>query len=67
MVDFAERLRELRTERSLTLKQLSDAVGISIMAISRWENRTRVANINAVIALANFFNVTVGYMVGVEN
>ena len=49
------------------MKQLAIAVGVSEMAISRWERGERTPNIDSVIALANFFNVSVGYMAGVEN
>jgi len=67
MVNFQTRLKELRIEKGLTMKQLAIAVGVSEMAISRWERGERTPNIDSVIALANFFNVSVGYMAGVEN
>jgi len=66
MNKFSERLKELRTEKGLTMKQLADAVKVSEMAISRWESRSRLPNINAVIALAAFFNVTAGQLLGTE-
>ena len=66
MADFAENLKELRAERGLTLKQVADATGISINGLSQWENRKRLPNANAVIALAKFFNVTAGQLLGTE-
>jgi len=67
MVDFAERLKELRTEKGLTMKQLAEAVKVTEVAISNWEGRKRIPNINYAVVIAKFFNVTVGYLVGVEN
>jgi len=67
MADFAERLKELRTEKGLTMKQLAGAVGVSEVAISYWESRQRLPNINAVLAVAKFFNVTCGQLLGAED
>jgi len=66
MADFAERLKELRTEKDLTMKQVADAVKVSEMAISHWESRHRLPNINAVIAIAKFFDITCGQLLGTE-
>ena len=67
MSSFAERLKELRTEKGLSTKELGKHVGVSGMAISRWERSAGVPVLDNVVALANFFEVTVGYMAGVEN
>jgi len=67
MIDFADRLKDLRTDKRLTMKQLADAVKVSEMAISQWESRKRIPNILSAIALAKFFGVSVGYMVGAED
>jgi len=64
---FAERLRELRLQQGLTQMQLAKLTGISSTAIGHWEIRNREPKIEAVICLAKFFNVTVGYMVGTED
>ena len=67
MDNFESGLTELRKSKGLTMKQFADAVRVSEMAISRWESGSRVPNINSVIQLAKYFNVTVGYLVGTEN
>jgi len=64
---LAERLRELRQEKCISIKELSAKTGISPTAISQWENNKRVANIDSIILLANYFGVSVGYIVGVED
>lgn len=65
MNKFAERLKELRTEKGLSLSALAKEVGTSHANISRWENNGRLPNIDIVIALAKYFDVTTDYILGV--
>ena len=65
-ITFAERLKELREANKLSQDQLGARVGLSGTAIGLWELSKRKANIDSVIVLAKFFDVTVGYMVGTE-
>lgn len=67
MNQFAERLKELRLENNLTLKELASLIGVSDIAISRWENRLRVPNIDVLISLAKYFKVTTDYLLGLED
>lgn len=66
MNKFAERLKELRIEKNLSQAQLANATGLSHTAIVYWESEKRVPNANAVIILAEFFDVTTDYLLGVE-
>lgn len=63
---FAERLKDLREEKKLSQNQLAKLTGISQRAIGMWENKQRTPNIEAIITLAEFFNVTAGYIIGIE-
>lgn len=67
MIKFAERLKELRIEKNLSLMALGKAIGVSDMAISRWETKKRTPNIESLVALAQFFNVTTDYLLGLED
>ena len=62
MSKFAERLKELRVEDGLTQNQLAKEVGLSDAAIGLWENNKRVPNLDAVIILAKYFNVSLDYI-----
>ena len=64
---FAERLRELREDNKVSLKKLGDAIGVSDIAISRWENLKRVPNIEMLVLIAEYFSVTPNYLLGFEN
>ncbi len=67
MNKFAERLIELRKEAGLSQVQLAKKVGLTNSAIGLWEMNKRVPNLDAVIILAQYFGVSVGYMAGVED
>ena len=64
---FAERLKELRQEMGLSQNDLSKATNISCACISRWEKNLRVPNIDSIIVLCNFFSVSAGYLIGLED
>ena len=65
---FAERLKELRTEKGLSQLQLANvAGGPSYSAIGHWELNKRTPNLGDAVKLAEFFGVTVGYLAGVED
>ena len=69
MSNFSERLKELRLEKGLNQKQLEEALNgrISKSAIGFWENNKRIPNLDAVIILAKFFEVSIDYLAGLED
>ena len=64
---FAERLRELRRENKLSMKALAKEIGTSDVAINNWENRINEPKITYLYRLANFFNVSSDYLLGLDN
>jgi transcriptional regulator with XRE-family HTH domain len=66
MGKFSERLVELRTSRSLTQDDIGNLVGKTRMAISGWENGRGFPGEEELITLADYFNVTVDYLLGRE-
>ena len=63
MIDFKTRLRELRTEKDLRQQDLAQMLNMSKMAISHWESGHSEPSISQLITLANFFDVTVDYLI----
>ena len=61
---FAKRLKELRIEKNLSHLQLAREINVSNAAISRWENQLRVPNIIELKKIAEFFNVSADYLLG---
>ncbi len=50
---------ELRKEKSLTQKELAENLNVSDKAISRWETGKGFPDVNSLLALSNFFRVSV--------
>ena len=63
-MSFSKRLVELRKMRSLTQKQLAQAVDMSELGIQRYEYGTREPAFNKLIALADYFDVSLDYLAG---
>lgn len=61
------RIKQLRKEKGLSQAQLAKEVGISNQIISFYENNKREPKIETWQALANFFNVSVPYLQGIED
>ena len=64
---FAERLKELRTEKGLSIQQLSQEVKIGVASICRWENCQADVKGSQLVTLAKYFGVTIDYLMGLEN
>ena len=57
-------LYELRNARGITQKQLAESLGVTIRTITNYENGSREPNIATLIVLADFFDVSLDYLVG---
>ncbi len=64
---FSERLRELRVENKMSMKDLAKEIGTSDVAINNWENQINEPKITYLYKLANFFNVSSDYLIGLED
>lgn len=57
----------MRSEESLTYDKLGKAIGVSGVAIGRWERCEKIPNIENLVALAVFFKVSADYLVCLED
>lgn len=57
------RLKELREEKGATQKEVADFICCSSLVYSRYEREVREPDIDALCKLADYFNVTVDYIV----
>ncbi len=64
MVTFSERLGQLIEEYDVTLEELANAVGSTKSTISRYKNSKREPKTYLVKKIANYFNVSVDYLLG---
>ena len=49
------------------MTELANKIGVSPNTVSRWERGERIPNMDALISLAKFFNVTIDYLCGLED
>lgn len=61
---FSKRLVELRKERKLSQYKLAEKLGCSRGLISNYEQGTREPDHNTLKMLADFFNVSIDYLIG---
>jgi transcriptional regulator with XRE-family HTH domain len=62
-----EKIRYLRLKNNLTSRELSKALNISESSISLYENGKRKPSIELIIKVADYFNVTTDFLLGVSD
>ena len=62
-----ERLKELRKENGLTQQQISKVLNKSATGYASWEQGLAEHNINDLILLSNYYNVSIDYLVGKDD
>ena len=63
---FGEIIRKLRRDADLTQERLAEILSISPQAVSRWETDMAMPDVSLLPALANLFDVTTDYLLGVD-
>lgn len=58
------RIRSLREKACKTQKEVADGVGVSEREYGHYETGYRLPKIETLIKLADYFNVTIDYLVG---
>lgn len=64
MPTFGERLKLLRLEKKATQKELANYLNIATNAYQNYEYDKREMNIKTLTALADYFNVSIDYLIG---
>lgn len=67
MATFGELLAELRQDKKLTQKQLGRVLSVSTGTISNYENGVHYPDLEKLVALADYFQVSTDYLLGREN
>ena len=67
MDTFGKRFKEARKEKRLTQEQLADKFHLKKSSISRYENDKQMPEVNLLKEFADFFGVTVDYILGSES
>lgn len=61
---FSERLKELRTKNKLSQVDIANRYSIDRTTVGKWESNSSLPSIEIINDLANFFEVSLDYMIG---
>lgn len=64
MVEFHTRLRSVRMEKKKTQKETAEVLGMKLRSYQFYEQGVVEPNITKLIALADFFDVSLDYLMG---
>lgn len=62
MVTLGEQLKQLRKERKMTQATLAEHLGVSIAAISAYENNSRLPSYDKLLQIAKVFCVSIDWL-----
>lgn len=62
--NFSKRLKELRVSKNLTLEELGEQVNAAKQTVGHWETGYRIPTIDVVMKLANYYGVSLDYLLG---
>ena len=63
-MEFRQRLQCLREKKRISRKVLSELCGLNSDAVRRYERGEAEPTLNSLVAIAEFFEVSVDYLVG---
>jgi transcriptional regulator with XRE-family HTH domain len=63
MKRFAEKLRTLRNQRGLTIRQLSDLLDVSFGYVGKMERGERLPNVAMLVKVADLFDVSLDRLI----
>lgn len=61
---LGEKLKDLRTEKKLTQRELAQALSVTVPTLSHWECGYQEPSYSDLILISQFFNVSTDYLLG---
>jgi transcriptional regulator with XRE-family HTH domain len=66
-MNIADRIQNLRKVKGISQEELADKVGVSRQAVSKWESKQSVPDLDKIIIMSEYFDVTTDYILkGIE-
>ena len=59
---MADRIQALRKAKGISQEELADHIGVSRQAVSKWESEQSSPDLEKVILLSDYFEVTTDYL-----
>ncbi len=66
-MNIADRIQHLRKTKGISQEELADKIGVSRQAVSKWESEQSMPDVEKIILMSEFFEVTTDYLLkGIE-
>ena len=66
-MNIADRIQSLRKIKGISQEELADKIGVTRQAVSKWESEQSIPDMEKVILLSDYFEVTTDYLLkGIE-
>ena len=65
-ISIAAKLTELRKAKGATQEEIAEALQISNKTISKWENGTSAPDLEMLVALSRYYNVSTDTLLGLK-
>ena len=65
-MNFSQKLKKLRSENKITQEQLAKSINVERSLIGKYESEAAMPSNDTLIKIAQFFNVTTDYLLGVR-
>nr|WP_139652071.1 helix-turn-helix transcriptional regulator [Raoultibacter phocaeensis] len=67
-MNIADRIQHLRKVKGVSQEELADKIGVSRQAVSKWESEQSIPDIDKIIIMSTYFDVTTDYLLkGIES
>ena len=63
---FGEKLKELRLEKGLSQRKLGEIFNVCNQTVSFWESGSREPDMDMLVEIAEYFGVSVDYLLGID-
>ena len=61
-MNMADRIQYLRNAKGISQEELAEKGGVSRQAVSKWESEQSMPDLEKIIAMSDFFEVTTDYL-----
>lgn len=67
MISFGKVFKELRLQKEISQKDMAKILNVSQAAVSNWEAARKLPEVPMIVTIAKFFEVSVDYLLGLED
>ena len=67
MFIFSKNLKSLRIEHNLSQTQVGNKLGVTQSTIAKWESNEREPSLEMLVQIANIFNISTDYLLGLSD